>query len=159
MQQWILDNTTASSNSKNVTSVKLQDGTRGGEHVIHWRTETIQKMWQRCKMEVEDKYGMSVSKSYFYKCIPSYVRPKKKQEGLCPIHFTGHELSSMLVEKRNLWHKQRGAACTCSCVFCSSTGCNHGKNPNGGKCNLLTCHRCSGHKCPLEWNLAHTNWR
>lgn len=153
VQQWILDHTTPSSNTRNVVKYTDPEGNELN-HVIHWRTETISTMYLRCKLEYAVKEHDVFSRSFFLKQIPSFVKCRKKQDGLCPIHYTGILLEKELVNKRRYWHQN----CTCSCVFCSSTGCNHGNNPLGGKCSQFSCERCKATKCRQEWNFADTNW-
>ena len=152
---WILDHTRQSSNTKNI--VKWKDDKMKMEHIVHWREETITKMFQTCKMDI--KHGDSLRRSYFYHCIPEFVRLVKKQEGLCPYHMSAHHWYRELQRVRQKWHKRAKKNCICTCSFCSSTGCKHGSNPLNGKCEELTCERCENIKCPVEWNETHaTVW-
>jgi hypothetical protein len=152
IKRWIDDHTTPSSNTKNTVKV-VEDGATS-HHVIHWRTETISDLFHRCKIEAASKLGLVFNRSYFHNCIPSYVRSKKRQDGLCPIHHTGLGLEKEFLRKRALWHSK----CECRCAFCSPDDCNHGKSPDGGKCSLFTCNRCKEVQCPLEWSATRTSW-
>ena len=89
IRKWIYDHTTPSSNTKN--TIQFTDPATGltEDHVIHWRTETINTMFMRCKLEAAVQLRQVFEFSFFYKLIPAYVRPRKKQDGLCPIHHTG----------------------------------------------------------------------
>lgn len=158
---WIRDNTTPSSNTKNVVSivekVPEEEVTNKSEHVIHWRTESIRSMFERCKLEVIEKFGEEMSQSYFYSCIPPFVRLKTHQDGLCPIHHTGISVQKEFEQRRRAWHKN----CTCECDFCSADGCAHGKNPLGeeAKCSSFTCQRCKfAAECDRENTLVPTVW-
>ena len=92
--------------------------------------------------------------SFFRSCIPFYVKPNKRQDGLCSIHHTGLQLKREFIRKRALWHGR----CKCRCSFCKPSGCNHGKNPNGRVCAEFTCHRCKQTRCPVEWQQTATTW-
>lgn len=155
---WIKDHTAPSSNSKNVVSIVEKD--EEGEdnrrdHVIHWRTESIPELFKRCKLEVMEKFGNSISQSYFYSCVPPYVRMKKHQDGLCPIHHTGLTMEKELQKLRARWHQR----CHCVCDFCSEDGCAHGATPEGeGKCSSFTCKRCRNVRCSKEYTPVPTTW-
>lgn len=155
---WIKDHTTPSSNTKNIVSIKEKD--EDGEeqktdHVVHWRTDSIPSMFERCKLEVQERFGESMSQSFFYACIPPFVRMKKHQDGLCPIHHTGLSMEKELTRIRARWHTN----CTCSCLFCREDGCDHGNNPTeGGKCSFFTCERCRQEQCAREWSSVPTVW-
>lgn len=174
VQQWIHDYTTPSSNTRNVV-MRKHKGTIE-EHVVHWRTETLAFMYDKCKKYIFQKTGRVFFKSFFISCMPFYIRLKRRQDGLCPAHYTGIALAKELGRKRSVWHKN----CTCTCDFCKSTGCNHGHSPLGGKyvnfkkfifiyqilflfiiffrCSFFTCNRCARVKCPAEWNSVSTRW-
>lgn len=154
ISDWIKANCVPSSNTKETRWI-IQDGVRR-QHQTYWRTDTLDSMFQCCRVEVAHKFnGTRFQKSYFYKCIPKFVRPKKRQEGLCPQHHTGYELYKELIRKRNIWH----ADCACTCLYCSPTGCNHGKSPLHGLCSRFTCIRCKYTRCKKDWCAVQTNWR
>ena len=77
----------------------------------------------------------------------------KPMEALCPYYMAARKWSKELRKKRNLWHvlKDPELVCTCTCDFCKSDGCDHGKNPDGGMCEYRDCNRCKEVKCPAEW--------
>lgn len=152
VSQWIHDHTTPSSNSRNVIHFKQNDQVI--THVIHWRTDTIAVLYARCRRVVFSKFCQTISKSMFFTCIPPYVRLKRKQDGLCPVHYTATFLRKEFARKRLVWHRN----CKCSCRFCQSSGCNHGQSPLNGSCSLFTCQRCSKVKCPREFIGARTRW-
>lgn len=111
-------------------------------------------MYSRCRRAVFSKFRKTISPSMFFKCFPSYVHIKQKQDGLCPVHYTATFLRKEFVRKRLVWHHN----CSCTCRFCSTSGCNHGQSPLRGSCSLFSCHRCSRIKCPREFVAAHTRW-
>lgn len=152
VRHWIITNTTPSSNSQNVVRVREHDLVY--DHVKHWRTESLHSMYLRCRRAAHGRLGMVFKFNFFYKQIPSFVRLKKKQDGLCPLHYTGHNLSKEFRRKRAMWHQK----CKCTCSYCSGDGCDHGRSPTGGKCSYLTCLNCANVKCPLDWNSMHTTW-
>ena len=121
VREWIHLHTAASSNIKNMVVTKVQG--RSVRHVIHWRTELLDKLYTRCKLDVANCYNILFKKTYFYSLIPQYVKIKRKQEGLCPTHHTGKMLAKELIKKRQTWHEN----CVCSCLFCSTEGCKHGR--------------------------------
>ena len=88
VKQWLQDNTTPSSNTRNVVFVRDANGFCE-EHVVHWRTDTLRTMFLRCKLAAIESIGQVFEFSYFYRLIPEYVDKRKKQEGLCPKHYTG----------------------------------------------------------------------
>jgi hypothetical protein len=156
VKEWIIQNTTPSSNTRNVINFRDDNGNKV-KQVTHWRTSSLNKMYERCKLEVPSQLGkddLSFSKSYFYNNIPPYVRMKRHQEGLCPMHSTGHAYHKEMLRKRDQWHDK----CTCKCNFCLPTGCNHGKAPADGECSKFTCTRCAGVHCPRESNKTFTEW-
>lgn len=132
VKQWIKDNTTPSSNTRNVVNYYVDGmlcpwsvatlflcspctaGKPAGKHVKHWRTEKISELFERCKLEVSAKFHVGFSSAFFYKCIPKFVRLKKFQTGLCPRHYTSLELHKTFVAKRKRWH----TSCRCKCAFC-----------------------------------------
>ena len=125
--------------------------------VKQWRTKSLDQMFEQCKLEIPIEFadgGITFSKSYFYTNIPPFVHMKVKQEGLCPMHHTGRCYHNEFVKKRNMWHNR----CTCTCLFCSTNGCDHGKSPDRGACSFFTCKRCANIRCPREWTHTFTQW-
>lgn len=157
IKSWIKRNTTPSSNSKNVSTYKKVNGHKI-KVVTRWRTKSLDAMFERCKLEAPITFGAyesTFSKSYFFANIPSYVKLKKKQDALCPIHHTGYAYHTELLEKREMWHNN----CQCTCAYCRPSGCAHGANPRGkGDCSKFTCSRCKSIKCPMEHNASLTEW-
>lgn len=150
---WIAENCTPSSNTKETKWI-VEDGEQKQQQT-YWRTETVEKLFERCKLAVADKFnGETFKLSYFYKCIPKFVRKKKRQEGLCPQHHTGYAMHKEILRKRNIWHKD----CTCTCGYCSPTGCDHGKRPLHGECTRFSCVRCMWVRCKIDWSTIRTNW-
>lgn len=153
ISDWISENCIPSSNSKNTVVCVNKSGEKSRQ-VIRWRTDTIENMFRRCRVEVNSKFGKTFKRTYFYKCVPKFIRRKKHQEGLCPQHHTGIALFKELLRKRGIWHKN----CTCQCQFCATTGCNHGKTPQNGICSRFTCSCCKRRKCKIDWCGICTNW-
>lgn len=153
VQQWVHDNTTPSSNTRNVVVYKRKRELQ--QHVIHWRTDTLSVLYSRFSREAYQKLHLGFKPSFFYNCIPFYVRLKYRQDGLCPLHYTGISLGKETVFKRSRWHRK----CKCTCVFCSTAGCSHGQKPLGGICAHFTCERCRNVKCPHEWTNTRTLWK
>lgn len=127
ISNWIQENCIPSSNSKNTVMCVDFSGERQ-RHVVHWRTDSIENLFRRCRVTVNAKFGLRFQCTFFYKCIPKFVRRKKHQKGLCPLHHTGYILNKELLRKRGLWHKD----CTCSCTYCSPNSCDHGRKPLNG---------------------------
>lgn len=155
VKKWIKNNTTPSSNTKNVIKYKKNNTVQ--EHVVHWRTETFAVMYKRCRAAAATRFGVAgnFGSTFFFKQFPPYVKMRKKQDGLCPLHHTGISLRKEFEKKRGIWHRE----CVCQCVFCSHTGCNHGKNPSdGGVCSLFTCTKCKESDCPLDGSSQRTHW-
>lgn len=155
VRNWILSHTTASSNSKKVVKVKEKGVTYN--HVVHWKTDTYRHMYTRCRLAAKAHFKHQFEDfkfTYFYRQVPSFVRQKDPQDGLCPYYHTAIELELEFNRKRKIWHKR----CFCTCDFCSPIGCDHGKSPLEGICARQTCICCSGSKCPLEWNNTQTIW-
>lgn len=145
VRSWIINNTTPSSNTMNV--IRVRERGLIYDHVVHWRTDTLQDMFDSCILALFPELGVAFSKSFFFRCIPAYVKLKRRQDGLCPYHHTGITLQRELLAKRGKWHTN----CTCQCLFCSPNGCNHGKDPLEGQCSLFTCTRCTNIQCPRDW--------
>lgn len=121
IHKWIHDNTQPSSNSKNTVLTRV--GGHAVRHVVHWRTEAIDKLYDCCQVEVQNRFGVLFKRTYFYNLLPSYVRIKKMQEGLCSTHHTGIELIKEFKRKQLMWHKN----CDCDCAFCDPEQCDHGR--------------------------------
>jgi hypothetical protein len=151
VKQWIIDNTRPSSNSKNVIKWKGPNKQKE-EHIVQWRDESIQKQFETCKLSIG--HGDLLHKTYFYQCIPKYIKKTKPKEGLCPYHMNANKIHREVARLRKRWHFISGNPCPCKCDFCSPTGCNHGKNPLGkdNKCHQMTCERCKDLKCLVEWS-------
>ena len=145
---WILDHTRPTSNTKNIVKCK-QEGTKV-EHIVHWRESSITKLFQACKLDIQN--GEWLHRSYFYQMIPKYVKMVKKKDGLCPMHMTARNWMDELKRLRKKWHFPKNKKCICTCAFCSSNGCNHGKNPATGSCFDFTCECCKDDICKMEWN-------
>ena len=127
--QWIKDNTTPSSNSRNVVNY------RGDGMLMHYIIAPITKLHTRrathptChtlahSVTPDHVWSMQTGggeeiqcrlwETYFLSLVPKFVRLKKVQDGLCPRHYTSLELHKEFVKKRARWHKN----CTCACRFC-----------------------------------------
>ena len=131
------------SNTKKVVKKKI-NGVEQHE-VVHWKTDTIKQLYQRCILQSPIVAGCKIK--YFAKFIPWYVRNKPKYSGLCWKHDVGLFFGKLLKTKRLRWHQD----CECECTFCAE--CAHGKNPDGeGDCHFATCTRCSGSECPIEYD-------
>lgn len=110
VRKWVHDHTTPSSNTRNVVRVK-ESGILY-DHVIHWRTEGITAMFRQCKLEALQKINKSFEKSFFAKCVPSYVRLKRKQDGMtsisphffCFTDFWLWNFASCLLQQQNMCH-------------------------------------------------------
>lgn len=113
IKSWIDAHTTPSSNTREVKKV-VENGVTF-DHVIHWRTESIDAMFEACRYDAERTLDQTFEKTYFFAKIPSYVKLKKHQDGLCPIHHTGINVEKEFKRKRRLWHTN----CDCQCAFCS----------------------------------------
>ena len=148
--QWLMDHTRPSSNSKNVIKWKDEDK-QVSNHIVQWREESLAKMFQRCKLELH--YGQMLHRTYFYHLIPPFIKKLRPMEGLCPYHMSHRSWGKELARKREQWHctRKEDQYCACTCRFCSSDGCNHGKNPDGGVCAEMSCVRCRYVTCPVEW--------
>lgn len=90
------------------------------KQVIHWRTDTLKNMFELCRLDVQKKFNTKFERSYFLKAIPSFVKRKKNQTGLCPKHYTAMNMHSYFVKKRRKWH----VGCKCKCQFCTVTVCH-----------------------------------
>ena len=128
--QWILDHTRPSSNSKNIVKWKSKKDKVQHEHVVQWREEAISKMFQKCKIDIND--GDGLKRSYFYHAIPEFVKKVKAMEGLCPYHMNARKWTMELARTCNKWHFPKNSVCKCTCVFCKLSGCAHGKKPLNG---------------------------
>lgn len=161
IMEWLDDNLRPSSNSSNIVKWKDQNNNKCSE-VIHWRDVSLQSLFDKCKLEI--KNGALLKKTYFIGLIPPYVKKATLQEGLCPIHMRGRNFGNELEAKRKAWHFPSERICICTCIFCSSIGCNHGKNPDrsidpNASCNLNNCNRCKYNKCPVDWKSDFsTSW-
>ena len=131
------------SNTKKVVRSK-QNGSSWQYEVTHWRTETIKKLYERCRIQHPAVKECGIN--YFAKFIPWFVRTKPKYTGLCWRHDLGKFFTDLLCKRRIRWHQN----CTCLCLFC--TTCNHGKNPEKGNCHAGTCIYCIDIECPIEWD-------
>ena len=129
------------SNSNKVVKKKI-DG-EWEYHVIHWKTDTIKNMYERCCLQYPIVANCKVK--YFAKFIPWYVRNKPNYSGLCWKHDLGIFFSTLLKTRRTQWHLD----CECDCTFCFD--CDHGKNPDEGQCHYGTCKRCMNSECPIEY--------
>ena len=129
------------SNSNKVVKKKI-DG-EWEYHVIHWKTDTIKSMYERCCLQYPIVANCKVK--YFAKFIPWYVRNKPNYSGLCWKHDLGIFFSTLLKTRRTQWHLD----CECDCTFCID--CDHGKNPDEGQCHYGTCKRCMDSECPIEY--------
>lgn len=146
------DHTQPSSNSRNVVCVAEHGIVY--DHVIHWRDDTLSSLWKRCLSDSIRDNERAMSRTFFIRCVPSFVRLRKKQDGLCPVHYTAHAMIKECGRKRAVWHR----FCTCNCAFCADDGCAHGKRPLDGKCNEFTCTRCKEIKCPREHCSIQSYW-
>jgi hypothetical protein len=160
------DNTTPSSNTHNV--IHSVERRITFDHVVHWyvlqvsnqikrtnlcikHTETITALYDHCLLEAVKKDFQFFSRTFFFSCLPFYMRCKLQQDGLCPYHHIGIALHKELVRKRKFWHIN----CHCSCTFCSPDGCNHGANFDSNYAEF-SCSKCVD--CPCEWCDISTNW-
>ena len=148
--EWIKNNTRPSSNTRNI--VKWDGKSSKETHVIQWREESIQAMFIRCKLEIN--HGDQLHKTFFYECIPNWIRKAKPKEGLCPYCMDSRSWARELERLRRKWHvlDKKDRLCPCKCTFCCQ--CKHGSNPEGDNahCALRTCVCCADVRCPLEWN-------
>lgn len=124
------------------------------DHIKHYRTDTIVDMYRQCLLAAHAKFRRTFGKTLFYRRIPRFVKLRRKQDSLCPLHHTGFCMEAELARKRAMWH----TGCTCMCAYCAVDGCNHGKSPDRGLCSRFSCRRCRDIKCPLEWNETGTTW-
>ena len=96
------------SNSNKVVKKKI-DG-EWEYHVIHWKTDTIKSMYERCCIQYPLVANCKVK--YFAKFIPWYVRNKPNYSGLCWKHDLGIFFSTLLKTRRTQWHLD----CECDCT-------------------------------------------
>lgn len=152
IRKWCHDHSTPSSNTREV--VRISENGVTYDHVIHWRTDTITNLYTRCNLDAQRELHQTFSRAFFFTSMPSYIRLKRQQDGLCPLHHVARAMQRELERKRASWHRN----CTCTCVFCSTTGCAHGKQPAGGKCSDMSCTRCQEVECPREFNAMESDW-
>jgi hypothetical protein len=138
VQQFIENNITASSSTSNVRKKKIN----GIENikVKHWRTESLEQLYNTY---IDSHPQHWISFSAFYSKIPWYVHIKPKRSGLCIHHDKAFRIIKILQKLRKTWHQN----CTCTCIFCQNTGCNHGHKQD---CLEGNCKHCSKICCPLE---------
>ena len=159
IMDWLMENTRPSSNSKNIIKYK-DDNKQPQQHIVQWREKSIRAMFTKCKMDIQQ--GDLLKRTYFYNAIPPFIKMVKPMEALCPYHMAARKWTCQLENNREKWHvlKDGFLVCKCTCLFCSREGCNHGKNPDEGRCATLTCKRCIEVKCPVEWTdkAPKTTW-
>ena len=107
-------------------------------------------MFENCKLTIEN--GNLLDKTYFFNSMPMVVRKAKPMDCLCPYHMNAYKVVAEVLCLRQKWHFPKNFKCPCTCVFCSTAGCDHGKNPLHGICKKFTCERCKKIKCPEEWD-------
>jgi hypothetical protein len=132
------------SNSKKV--VRKKDQGKWIYETVHWRTETMKVLYDRCCVTHPVFINEKCSISYFAKFTPWYVRQKPKYSGLCWKHDMGKFYTKLLQTKRIGWHLD----CDCDCVYCID--CDHGKKPLDGNCHEGSCKRCKEIECSVEWD-------
>ena len=82
--QWLIDNTRPSSNTSNMIKWKDPDK-QPKQHIVQWREESLAKMFEKCKIEIH--FGDVLKKSYFYNCVPPFIKVVKPMTALCPYHM------------------------------------------------------------------------
>lgn len=140
VKEFIQNNITPSSSEKNVRTKKHKGNVE--TEVKHWRTETIEELYDHYIAENEEENSLSFSA--FYSRIPWFVHLKPKRTGLCSYHDKAYRIMQNLEKLRKEWHHQ----CVCQCIFCSVNGCNHGIGKK--ECLEGLCNTCKQIVCPLE---------
>jgi len=84
------------SNTKKVVRSK-QNGSSWQYEVTHWRTETIKKLYERCRIQHPAVKECGIN--YFAKFIPWFVRTKPKYTGLCWRHDLGKFFTDLLCKR------------------------------------------------------------
>jgi hypothetical protein len=106
---WIERNTTPSTKQSNV--IKFLDNNVEKEHILHYRTLSIDDLYQQFK---EQHPSLIFSSSYFYSNLPPWLHLKTKKSGLCIYHDKAVRLVRVLMARRSIIHMN----CSCQCMFC-----------------------------------------
>jgi len=103
--------------------VKWKENDQEVEGIIHWRDESIEAMFENCKLTIEN--GNLLKKTYFFSAMPMVVRKAKPLDCLCPYHMNAYKVIAEVLRLRQKWHFPKTFKCPCTCAFCTAAGCDH----------------------------------